>query len=117
MILVSAWLPDPVSVLDAGAFGAGALIRIESAATIAGVYAEITTLPIVATQVQYQYWDPAGTATTWYRWRVSDAGNAIDSDYSAPLQGTNQGYSDDITYVDTGTGDPIFLGFDVNGGS
>ena len=89
MILVSACLPDPVSVLDAGAFGAGALIRIESAATIAGVYAEITTLPIVATQVQYQYWDPAGTATTWYRWRVSDAGNAIDSDYSAPLKGTN----------------------------
>lgn len=34
-----------------------------------------------------------------------------------PLQGTNQGYSDDISYVDVGTGDPVFLGFDVNGGS
>lgn len=39
MIRVDVWLPDPASVLVVGAFGAGALIRIERSATEGGVYA------------------------------------------------------------------------------
>ena len=35
----------------------------------------------------------------------------------AELLGTLQGFSVDISYVDALTGDPIFLGFDVGGGS
>ena len=89
MIRVDVWLPDPASVLSAGAFGAGALIRIERAATQTGVYAEVQTLAIVATTVQYPWWDPGGDDTSWYRWRVSDSGGATFSPYSAMFQGTN----------------------------
>ncbi len=90
MIRVDPWLPDPASVLAAGAFGAGALIRIESATDpVAGPWTEVHTLAVVATQVQYQWWDAAGDGTTWYQWRVSDSGNTVDSPYSAPFHGTN----------------------------
>lgn len=89
MIRVDAWLPDPVSVLATGAFGAGALIRIESGPTNSGSWTEVQTLPVVATQVQYQWWDTVGIGTTWYRWRVSNAGNTTDSPYSVAFQGTN----------------------------
>lgn len=90
MIRVDVWLPDPASVLATGAFGAGALIRIESGPDpSAGPWTEVQTLAVVATQVQYQWWDPAGDGATWYQWRVSDSGGATFSPYSAPFQGTN----------------------------
>lgn len=89
MIRVDAFLPDPAGALATGAFGAGALIRIERSATSGGTYAEVTTLPIVATTISYTYWDPAGDATSWYRWRVSNAGNTVDSPYSDPFQGSS----------------------------
>lgn len=89
MIRVDVWLPDPAAALATGAFGAGALIRIERAATVGGVYAEVTTLPLVATTLSYTYWDPTGDGTQWYRWRVSNSGNTVRSPYSAPFQGTS----------------------------
>ena len=64
MIRVDVWLPDPASVLATGAFGAGALIRIESGASSAGPWTEVQTLPVVSTTVQYQWWDSAGTGST-----------------------------------------------------
>lgn len=89
MIRVDVWLPDPPSVLATGAFGAGALIRIERATSSTGTYAEVDTIAVVSTTVQYTWWDSTGSASSWYRWRVSDSGNTLDSDYSAPFQGTN----------------------------
>jgi hypothetical protein len=89
VIRVDVWLPDPASVLATGAFGAGALVRLERAASIAGSYAEVTTLPIVATTVSYTYWDAGGSTSSYYRWRVSNAGASAFSDYSDPFVGTN----------------------------
>lgn len=89
MIRVDVFLPDPAGALATGAFGAGALIRIERSPTSSGTYAEVTTLPIVATTLTYTYWDPAGDATSWYRWRVSNSGNTVDSPYSDPFQGSS----------------------------
>ncbi len=89
MIRVDVWLPDPVSVLAAGAFGAGALVRIESASAAGGVFAEITTIAVAAATLEYTYWDANGSATTWYRWRVSNAGNTLQSPYSDPFPGTS----------------------------
>ena len=101
MIRVDAWLPDPASVLATGAFGAGALVRIESGPDpSAGPWTEVQTTAIVATQVQYQWWDPSGDATTWYRWRVSDAGGATFSPYSAPFAGTSPAaFAPPLTYA------------------
>jgi hypothetical protein len=67
VIRIDVWLPDPAGALATGAFGAGALIRIERSATVGGVYAEVATLPLVATTLAYTYWDPTGDDTTWYR--------------------------------------------------
>jgi hypothetical protein len=89
MIRVDVWLPDPASVLSTGAFGAGALIRIERSATQSGTYAEITTLAVVAATAMYTYWDAGGDETSWYRYRISNSGNTADSPYSDPFQGVN----------------------------
>lgn len=95
MIRVDVWLPDPAGVLAVGAFGAGALIRIERADLDLtppfdlGAYAEVHTLPILATTLQYQWWDPDGIATSSYRWRISDATDTASSPYSDPFAGSN----------------------------
>lgn len=95
MIRVDVWLPDPAGALAVGAFGAGALIRIERAdLDVApphdlGAYAEVHALAVVGTVLQYQWWDPDGIATSSYRWRLSNAGDTVESDYSAPFAGTN----------------------------
>lgn len=90
MIRVDVYLENPAALLAAGSFGPGALIRIERSATVGGTYAEVGTVAIDTTTVQpFTFWDSAGAATDWYRWRVSDAGNSIDSPYSAAFQGTS----------------------------
>ncbi len=98
MIRVDIWLPDPAGVLAVGAFGPGALIRIERADLDLsppydlGSYAEEQTLAVVATTLQYQWWDPDGIDTSLYRWRASTAVPTTPADYSpysAPFPGTN----------------------------
>jgi hypothetical protein len=80
--------PDDLLV----AYSAGALIRVERSATQSGVYAEVGTAAIVAGTYQYTYNDAAGTLTSWYRWRVSNAGNTLASGYSSPLQGVDAAF-------------------------
>jgi hypothetical protein len=92
MIRVDVLLADPAGLLAAGAFGAGALIRVERSATIAGSYAEVGTVAIdVTTQLTapFVFWDAAGLATSYYRWRISNAGNTVQSPYSDPALGIN----------------------------
>src|SRR3954465_10621204 len=81
-------VPDPADVLSG--YGAGALLRIERATSETGSYAEITTLPVVAGTVTYEYWDASGTTTRWYRTRYSGT--------DTPTPSTNfSGYSDPFT--------------------
>lgn len=90
MIRVDVYLEDPAAILAVGAFGAGALIRIESASAVGGPFTEIGTIAVTTTQVQpFTYWDSAGAASSWYRWRVSNSGNTVFSPYSAAFQGTS----------------------------
>ena len=72
-------------------FGAGALIRVERATAEDGVYAEIGTVAIVAATYAYEYFDSAGTTASWYRWRVSNALNTVQSGYQSGLRGTDTG--------------------------
>lgn len=89
MIRADIWLTDPASILEAGAFGEGALIRLERSDDDGDTYEEITTLAIVATTVSYQFWDEDGDETSLYQWRVSDSDDEIHSPYSASFAGTN----------------------------
>lgn len=69
------------------AYGAGALVAIEFSATGGGAgFAVATTVPIVSGTENYSYAHAAGTGTTWYRLRYSNALATIFSDYSAEFQ-------------------------------
>lgn len=74
---------NPADILDG--YGAGALIRIERAATEAGAYAEILTEPLVATDFLYEVWDAGGVSTSWYRTRYSNSANTAQSEYGDPF--------------------------------
>ena len=90
MIRVDVYLESPAAILAVGAFGAGAKIRIESASSSGGPFAEVGTVDVDASVVQpFTYWDAAGTASSWYRWRISDTANTTQSPYSSPFQGAS----------------------------
>lgn len=83
---------DPDELLNPGAYDAGALIRIQSSAAQAGVFADIAgmgatpTIPIVAGTFSYTGFDPSGTSATWYRTRYENAGATRASDWSSAFQ-------------------------------
>lgn len=86
MIHLEVLVADTGDLLDAQAYGAGALLRWESGPAVGGVYAEGGTLPLVAGVSLYDVWDSAGLIGTWYRTRISDAGGTTFSPYSTPFQ-------------------------------
>ena len=83
---------NPDGLLNAGAYGAGALIRVQSSATEAGSYADLTgtggtaTIALVTGTRAYNAYDPAGTATTWYKTRYESSTGTRTSDYSEAFQ-------------------------------
>lgn len=88
---------DPDNLLNAGAYGAGALIRIQQAAVEAGPYTDVSgtgstpTIPIVAGVNAYTGFDPNGASTTWYQTRYENAGGSRLSEWSDPFQVTIEG--------------------------
>jgi hypothetical protein len=67
-------------ILNTGAYGAGAVMRVQAATTEDGVYADVSgtgstpTVAIVAGTRSYAGYDPAGTSSTWYRTRLENVG-------------------------------------------
>lgn len=87
-------------LLNTGAYGAGALIRVQTGATQGGAFADLTgtgstpTIPLVALTYVYTGFDPSGISTSWYRTRYENAGGTRTSDWSNPFQagGEEAGY-------------------------
>jgi hypothetical protein len=77
---------DPAVLLNAGMYGAGAIVRLESSASEAGAYASVVTAALVTTTNLYTLYDSAGSTSTWYRTRYENAGGSSFSDYSAAFQ-------------------------------
>ena len=73
-------------LLNTSAYGAGALIRVESASASGGTFAEIGTVAIVALTYLYTYFDQASASTRYYRTRYSNSANTNQSGYSAEFQ-------------------------------
>lgn len=86
MNLLTITVENPEEILNASGFEAGALVRVESCATVDGVYVEIGTVPVVAGTTLYRYYDQVAAAGTWYRTRYSDASDTFWSPYSTPFQ-------------------------------
>jgi hypothetical protein len=82
MPIVRVTIPNPDDLLRV--YGALAPIRLERSATEAGVYAEIATQALVTQTYSYEFDDTTGTSTSWYRYRVSNAANTVQSPYSTP---------------------------------
>jgi hypothetical protein len=83
---------NPDELLNAGAYGAGAVIRVQTATTKAGAYADVTgtgstpTIALVAATLTYDGFDPNGTSASWYRIRYEDAATTRTSDWAASFQ-------------------------------
>ncbi len=90
--IVRVSVKQSTEILNAGAYGAGAVIRLQWAATETGAFADVSgtgstpTLPIVAGTRIYIGYDPAGTVSTWYRTRYENAGATRLSDWLAAFQ-------------------------------
>jgi len=88
---------DPDAVLNAGLYGAGALVRLQWSATETGTYADVsgtgsTPTTTVTTGVRtYPGYDPLGTVSTWYKTRYENAGATRLSDWTAPFQVAPEG--------------------------
>lgn len=79
-------------LLNTGAYGASAVIRLQTATTEAGIYADVTgtgstpTLALVSGTRIYTGYDPAGLVSSWYRTRYENVGASRVSDWSTPFQ-------------------------------
>lgn len=79
-------VPNPDQLLNAGAYGAGAVVQVQSAVAEAGPYTDEGTTPLVAATTSYTYFDTEGTSTTWYRTRYENAAGTTVSDWSSAFQ-------------------------------
>jgi hypothetical protein len=83
---------DSEELLNAGQYGAGALIRVQTSATEGGAYADVSgtgstpTIALVAGTRTYTGYDANGISTSWYRTRFEDVGGTRLSDWSASFQ-------------------------------
>lgn len=83
---------NPDELRNAGAYDTGALIRVQSAATEAGAFADLSgtgstpTIVLVAATRSYTFYDPAGTISTWYRARYENATATRVSDWLTAFQ-------------------------------
>lgn len=83
---------EPDQILNAGAYGTAAVIRLQTASTEAGVYADVSgtgstpTTTVVTLTRSYTAYDPDGIVSSWYRTRFENAGGTRTSDWSDPFQ-------------------------------
>ena len=83
---------NPDEILNAGAYGAGAIIRLQTSATEAGAFADVTgtgstpTIAVVTATRSYTGYDPAGISTSWYRTRYENVGATRLSDWTPAFQ-------------------------------
>lgn len=83
---------NPDELLNAGAYGAGAVIRLQTAAAEAGAFADVNgagstpAIALVSATFAYTGYDPNGVSTSWYRYRYENAGGTRLGDWFAAFQ-------------------------------
>ncbi len=90
--VVRVFVENPDDLLNAGMYGPGAVIQLQSGATEAGPFTDESTVALVAGQLSYTLYDSDGTASTWYRTRYENATETNVSDWSVAFLAT----SDDL---------------------
>lgn len=83
---------NPDEILNPGAYATAAVIRLQTATTQAGAYADVsgtgsTPTTVVTTGVRiYTAYDPNGLVSSWYRTRFENAGATRLSDWTPAFQ-------------------------------
>jgi hypothetical protein len=83
---------NPDEILNTGAYAAGALIRLQTSATEAGAFTDVSgtgstpTIPVLAATRSYTGYDPNGIVSSWYRTRYENAGGTRLSDWTPAFQ-------------------------------
>lgn len=92
--LIRVYVEDPDALLNAGMYGAGAIVRLQSCATETGVYVNESSAALVTAVRSYVMYDADGLSTTWYRTRYENSGGTVTSDWSPVFQvgGEEAGY-------------------------
>ena len=86
MNVVKVTVENPDELLNVSAYGAGAIVRLQSSATEGGAYSNEATAAIVAGTNSYTLYDTDGTSSTWYRTRYENVGATLTSDWSTSFQ-------------------------------
>ena len=73
-------------LLNAGMYGAGAIVRVHTAATETGVFANVGTAALVSGTQTYTIYHTTGIASDWYRTRYENVGGTTLSDWSEAFQ-------------------------------
>lgn len=76
---------NPDLLLNAGAYGAGAVIQVQSSPDNV-TFTDDGTVSIVAGTTSYTYYDTDGTSSTYYRTRYENVGETVTSEWSASFQ-------------------------------
>jgi hypothetical protein len=79
---------NPDELLNASAYSAGALLRVEYSTDGGSNFSALTTTAIVTLTTAYTLYHQAGDSTTLYRSRYSNSGATIFSEYSATFSAT-----------------------------
>ena len=88
---------EPDRILNAGAYGAGAIVRLQSGSASTGPFSDVSgtgstpTIPVVTLIRSYDGYDPNGTVSTWYQTRFENAGATRLSDWSTAFQVAPEG--------------------------
>jgi hypothetical protein len=77
---------NPDQLLNAGAYGAGAVVQVQSGAVQAGPFVDDGTVAIVSGTTSYIHFDTDGTTSTWYRTRYENAAGTTVSEWSSAFQ-------------------------------
>lgn len=86
MNVVRVTVENADELLNAAAYGAGAIVRLQSSATETGAYANEATASLVSGTRIYTLFDTDGANATWYRTRYENAGGTLTSDWSDVFQ-------------------------------
>lgn len=90
--LIQIGVENADELLNAGAYGAGAVIAVEWSATENGSFAALSgsgstpSVPLVSGTRSYTAYDPNGSSGTWYRVRYEDSGATRTSDWLPAFQ-------------------------------
>lgn len=87
-------VPNPDQLLNAGAYGAGSVVQVQSGPALIGPFLDDGTVAIVTAVTSYTHYDLDGTTTTWYRTRYENAAGVVVSEWSdafLPNQSTSLG--------------------------